>query len=590
MDLGATSHYWNNGYIRNMFLDGVQQGSVPIGTGDGNTLRWETSTGVWEESSALVIADSGDVTIAGALAVGGAAVSDVSDANSDDLIVGAPAAAQAGQTIRSTSDGWTNYSDNGGLVGAHRYQHASDRMHTYTAGVLRTFLDANEYSPHADNSLDLGRASLRWARGFFAGNVAVGGSLDVGGFSAGTKLITIGKADADNGVLRFLNVDATESDGDYRLIHDTTEGWRIQRFDGSWLDSLTIAPSTGRLSVRNADQFQVLTTNGVYVQNAADNQRVRVGLSTQIGARLDLLKADAGAAYQDWYTDVLRWREEFAVSEQLLYRRYDALGVYQAEWMQVTASGLVSIGNDRAWEIQTGGLLYPRTSGSYGIGNTSNRVQQITLSSYVRIGERSSVGGTAGYGDLWVRNDDPCTIMANDDDGNARPISLMNEVQFPLAGLGRYDTGDTFVTYAAGTPTTDEVVEFNIDADCTATWNFTMPHNYAGQDVAMRVTYFISATDGAVGGGRNFDLSFEFDRIEDGRALATVSYDTPTTANQVPAALDTQYTALVTIPAANLDGAVAGDHVRLRFGVTAETPSVVKVSLTRLALVDNVAA
>lgn len=405
---------------------------------------------------------------------------------------------------------------------------------TTLSGTARWRMIENAFYPQVDNTIALGQSALRMSQMF-------GYTLDLGNTTT-AGAIYLHKPAAAGGAITFRQANGSDTANDKRILHASDEDLSFQHHNGTgWADILSI----------NAGGFTV----------EPDDPAVLLGSGNGTGV----------ATYR--------------------FRRGSAAGVIEVYFQE---GGGSVVGDKRIRNSHGSGdtLAFQHYSGSWDdaliiSGSDVSISYDLNLSTFINMTDRASITDPAvGSGRWWVLDTSPNTAMFTADDGLDRPLSHVDPIRIVLSNAGRL----TNVTRSAGAASTDELLSYDVSASTgRATFTFVMPSNYAGQAVKVKVMYYIPSSTGAAGTGENFDLSLDFDVIASNTAIGTTTYDTANASNQVPAGTDTQYTATIAIPAADLDGAAANDIVRCRVSCTNEVSSVNTVNITAVGIYDDAA-
>lgn len=218
------------------------------------------------------------------------------------------------------------------------------------------------------------------------------------------------------------------------------------------------------------------------------------------------------------------------------------------------------------------------TAPTYNVDVTGN----IGLTTYVNIvGSSEPSTPAANASRYWY--DSTIEAWYSKDDGGRNYVHGWPEwTQLPLGEAGRL----TNATYVAGTASDEALMACDCsvsDASFTVVVPWAQVWPSGNRDGYAQIVYTIPSGTGTVGGGANFNLTVELDVIADGVALATATYDTATTTNEVPTATDTQYIVTLPITGADMDNVNAGSHVRVRVTASNEATSVDSVDFRSVA-------
>jgi hypothetical protein len=171
------------------------------------------------------------------------------------------------------------------------------------------------------------------------------------------------------------------------------------------------------------------------------------------------------------------------------------------------------------WNIDpaTGSGLVPTTTNDVGIGTSTKLVKEVYAHDY------------KGSAEIWLRPTQaefPNTNFATIDERNNRPC-----------------------------------LDFDTTTEETAQWSFVMPAGYNGGKI--KVTLYWACTTATTG---TVAWDFDFESVADGESLTDNVFDTESTtgAVTVPGTAGLMSVDAVTVAVADLDGAAAGDLMRMR--------------------------
>lgn len=502
-----------------------------------------------------------------------------------------PAVNTAG-TLRgsiNSSGAWTIGTDGGGGVHSLNGNSITFRDNTTDLTNKTFWFQANPYTnadgqwrwarvlaTSADNRLDIGgdgssdgatvvnfyTATALNTSGTLAGSIDSTQRWNIGTSGSGSIHQIFGTAirfgtestDATNKSFVWVARPYTNADGDWRVVeYSATSGGNTVRFGGNGAqDSATAlefytatalnTSGTLRGSIDNAGDLNWV--GNIHVAGATSGDGVSGANDLVIGAGTSGhgLAIYSGATQ----TGSMLFTDDTVNGSGFTYD-------HNAGIMRIQIEGTNEIRIDNT-------SMDPNTDGGMGLGGAANAWTHLSLAERADHVETP----TATTGEIWARNDAPNTLMYTDDTGVDHPLSRMDPVWLtPRNGMIPVANGTTLQTGSAGIGGTVEYLEYDPDSDERTDWNFRLPESYTGGDLTFTIYYAGSTAFGAADDVR-WDMSIG--RMIAGENLASVSLDTKNSNTDVPGvtAADTLILFPVTIPQADLDGAVAGDVIHFR--------------------------
>ena len=292
---------------------------IENGTADGNTLRWEASTGRWEETTSLVVADDGNVGIGAAdplyrLGVHAAADSYIHLTNdttgelqADGLLVGCDAsAARFIYREASPMQFWTSN---------------SERMRIDAAGNVGIGTD----TPVAP--LQVGNITAGTPTGLGADLIVSGGQITTATLASGTNLSdSVLKLDFRD---RYVGADG-------QLVGSIA----VERAAGganNW--SMTFATGTG-VQVDAVEQMRITSAGNVGIGTAAPTTALQLG-DTATAVNRIITMANTSTGSKGYYVGVTVNGDGLVYTSSATPIRF---GTTDTERMRIDASGNLLVG------------------------------------------------------------------------------------------------------------------------------------------------------------------------------------------------------------------------------------------------------
>jgi hypothetical protein len=222
----------------------------------------------------------------------------------------------------------------------------------------------------------------------------------------------------------------------------------------------------------------------------------------------------------------------------------------------VTATGTVTCAGLTCSSVTSSGAISGTTITGTGIVTGS----ELRTTDDVRITERASAPSTAAsFGYFWVVDDAPNNAMFTDDAGLDHPLSYSDEVLLhPNDFVALSGSTVTLATSGGGY----RQLEYDGTNDNYAVHSFWLPRKYAGSTITVTLAVSGSAANGS---SRNIRWEVALETCSAGTDVTTTSFDTATAQDAMPTATAEQLSFVTfTLATADMDGAVAGDMMRVR--------------------------
>lgn len=205
--------------------------------------------------------------------------------------------------------------------------------------------------------------------------------------------------------------------------------------------------------------------------------------------------------------------------------------------------------------------LESAVDGATALGTTSLRWSELWLTTFADFAEQSSQADpAAGAGRYWVKDDAPNSAMFTDDAGNDHPLSLMPTLHFAVGAADLPASGAPSRTTVSGSD--NAVLEYAASGTDTAYWETTLPRQYSGNGLTVRV-WLAPSTGTVKATGIVFDAAFE--RHNSGYGIGSSSFATDISVNgNVPGTANELMSLDLAFTNSELDSLAAGEPGRVR--------------------------